>query len=75
MRMEDIPSRVTLQLGDQWERVRPRLRRLDGVHGDAVALETRKWKVKELVQDGWRTFLTAAQTYKSVVEPQMIITA
>ncbi|PSN56098.1 hypothetical protein C0J52_05894 [Blattella germanica] len=52
MKEEEIPRRmIALQLGGQRGRGRPILRWIDGVNGDAEALEMRQWKVKALDRD------------------------
>ncbi|PSN56091.1 hypothetical protein C0J52_05892 [Blattella germanica] len=52
MKEEEIQRRmIALQLGGQRGRGRPILRWIDGVNGDAEALEMRQWKVKALDRD------------------------
>ncbi|PSN40148.1 hypothetical protein C0J52_14083 [Blattella germanica] len=64
MRMKEEAIRrrmITQQLDGQRGRGTPRLRWIDGINGDAVALGMRNWKAKAMDRDRWKKLLVAAQ--------------
>ncbi|KAJ4431296.1 hypothetical protein ANN_19893 [Periplaneta americana] len=62
MKDEEIPRKIiTIQMGGQIERGKPRLRWIDGVNGDVVSLRMRNWRMIALDQDRWRRVLEEAQ--------------